>query len=99
LASRSAHFSRALLAPAAALLLADTAQPSSSETQNPETSFGTESDSEDNEDNSKDEDYESSSERMKHFKKDSCSRFLPCQNCQLIHDQQCHEKAMEERER
>jgi hypothetical protein len=45
------HFS-----PAAALLPADTAQPSSSESQNPETSLGTESDSEDSDDSSKDED-------------------------------------------
>jgi hypothetical protein len=55
--------------PAASLLPADTAQPSSSESQNPETSLGTESDSEDSDDSSKDEDYESSGKRMKHFKK------------------------------
>jgi hypothetical protein len=48
---------------------ADTAQPSSSESQNPETSLGTESDSEDREESSKDEDYESSSKRLKYFKK------------------------------
>jgi hypothetical protein len=52
------HFSSA-----AALLLADTAQPSSSESQNPQ------SDSEDSDDSSKDEDYESSGKRIKHFKK------------------------------
>lgn len=67
MASRSAYLSGAPLAPA------DTAHPSSSETQNPETSLGTESDSEDSEDNSEDEDDESSSERMKHFKKDSAA--------------------------
>jgi hypothetical protein len=56
-------------APAAALLPADTAQPSSSETQNPQTSLGAESDSDDSDDSSKDEAYESSGKRMKHFKK------------------------------
>jgi hypothetical protein len=48
---------------------ADTAEPSSSETQNPETSLGTESDSENSNDSSKDEDYKPSGKRMKHFKK------------------------------
>jgi hypothetical protein len=56
-------------APAAALLPADTDQPSSSDTLNPETSLGTESDSEDRKDSSKNEDYESPSNRMKHLKK------------------------------
>jgi hypothetical protein len=42
---------------AAVLLPADTAQPSSSETENPETSFCTDSNSEDSDDSSKDEDY------------------------------------------
>jgi hypothetical protein len=56
-------------APAASLLLADTAHPSSSESQNPETSLGTESDSEDSDDVSKDEYYESSGKRMEHLKK------------------------------
>jgi hypothetical protein len=45
---------------AALLLPADTVQPSSSETQNSETSLGTESDSEDSNDSSKDEDYKPS---------------------------------------
>jgi hypothetical protein len=53
----------------AVLLPADTAQPSSSETHNPETSLGTESHSEYSDDSNKDEDYKSSRKRMKHFKK------------------------------
>jgi hypothetical protein len=53
---------------AAVLLPADTAQPSSSETQDPETSLCTESNSEDSNGSSKDGDYKPSGKRMKHFK-------------------------------
>jgi hypothetical protein len=68
-ASRSSCFQEHHFAPAAALLPADTAQPSSSESQNPETSLGTESDSEDSDDSSKDKDYEPPGKRMERFKK------------------------------
>lgn len=61
---RELHF-----VPAAALLPTDIAQPSSSESQNTETSLGTESVSENSDDNSRDEDYKPSGRRMKHFKK------------------------------
>jgi hypothetical protein len=53
---------------AAVPLPADTGEPSSSETQNPETSLGIESDSEETDDSSKD-DYKTSDSRMKHFKR------------------------------
>jgi hypothetical protein len=56
-------------ASAAVLFPADTAQPSSSETQNPEISLGTESDSEDSDNSIKDKDYKPSGKRLKHFKK------------------------------
>jgi hypothetical protein len=51
---------------AAVLLPAHAAKPSCSETQNPETSLGTYSDSEDSNGN---EDYKPSGKRMKYFKK------------------------------
>jgi hypothetical protein len=54
---------------AAVLLPADTAQSSYSETQNPETSLGTESDSEDSNDSSNDGDYKPFGKRMRHFVK------------------------------
>jgi hypothetical protein len=62
------NFQEHHFAPAALLLPGYTAQPSSSETQNPETSLGTKSDSEDRDDSRKDEDYKPSGKRMKHFK-------------------------------
>jgi hypothetical protein len=83
---------------AAVLLPADTAKPSSSETQNPHTSLGTESDSENSNDSGRDEDYKPSGKRMKHFER-TLQQISPLQNGQLIHDQQCHEEAMEERKR
>jgi hypothetical protein len=62
---------------AAVLLPADTAQPSSSESQNPETYLGTEYDSEDSDYSSKDEDYNPSGKRMKWFKKTTADFALP----------------------
>jgi hypothetical protein len=80
---------------AAAAAAAAAAQPFSSESQKPETSLGTESDSEDSDDSRKDEDYESPGKRMKHFKKtpDQLSP-LP----KLAADR-CHEEATEESKR